>query len=150
VWDAIADGSVDCARVVDEVLRYRSAVTGVGRTVDRLVRVGDEPIDAGERVFLSLWAANHDAAVFPAPDAMEPDANAEVPHLAFGHGAHFCLGAALARAELQEALRALTDRLEPPRVLDGARWAPPLGITGPQSLPLGFAPRRPPAAHDDV
>jgi cytochrome P450 len=61
---------------------------------------------------------------FPQADKIDPKANGEVPHLAFGHGAHYCLGAALARAELQEALAALTSRLECFTVAPGANWKP--------------------------
>ena len=60
-----------------------------------------------------------------------------------GTGPHFCLGAALARAELQEALAALTARLECPVLADGAAWKPPVGINGPDRLPIRFAARRP-------
>ena len=92
------------AETVEEVLRYRPAVTGVGRTVAEAVTVGDERLEAGERVFFSAWSANHDERVYPNPEQLDPAQSAETPHLTFGHGAHYCLGAALARAELQEAL----------------------------------------------
>ena len=131
------------ADVVEEVLRYRSAVTGVGRTAteaDR--RSADEQLEAGEQVFLSSWGANHDERGVSAPREARSGAERGVaPHLAFGHGAHFCLGAALARAELQEALAALTARIGCPTLEDGARWRPPMGINGPERLPIAFAAR---------
>jgi cytochrome P450 len=141
VWDAVAAGTLAVTDVVEEVLRYRSAVTGVGRTALEPVPVGDGRIDAGERVFLSGWGANHDERVYPHPETLDPAQAAAAPHLAFGHGAHFCLGAALARAELQEAFAALTARITCPRLEDGARWRPPLGINGPEVLPITFAAR---------
>ena len=61
--------------------------------------------------------------------------------MSFGHGAHFCLGAALARAELQESLAALTARLECPTLTPGAVWKPPVGINGPEQLPITFRAR---------
>ena len=97
------------------------------------------------------WLADADGAVAvvtrdrvrelladPHPDELTPADNAAVPHLAFGHGAHFCLGAALARAELQDGLSALAERLECPRVESGTVWKPPLGINGPEVLPISF------------
>jgi len=141
VWRGVTAGSVAVPDVVEEVLRYRSAVTGVGRTATEAIPVGDQRIEAGERVFLSAWGANHDERVYPRPEELDPAQAAVAPHLAFGHGAHFCLGAALARAELQEALAALTSRIECPRLEDGARWRPPLGINGPESLPIAFTAR---------
>jgi cytochrome P450 len=138
IWDGVAAGTLAARDVVEEVLRYRSAVTSVGRTAAEPIDHAGEHIPAGSAVFLSLWSADHDAAAFPSPDEVAPAANAAVPHFAFGHGAHFCLGAALARAELQDALSALAERLECPRVEAGAAWKPPLGINGPDVLPISF------------
>jgi cytochrome P450 len=138
VWDAIAAGSLQPAQVVEEVLRHRGAVTGVGRSAAEPITVEGEPVVAGEQMFLSIWSANHDEQAYAQPDTLDPVRNADCPHLAFGHGAHFCLGAALARAELQEALGALTARLECPTVGADAEWKPPFGINGPERLPLTF------------
>ena len=138
VWESLADGSTPIAETVEEVLRYRPAVTGVGRTVAEAVTLGGERLEAGERVFFSAWSANHDERVYPNPEQLDPAQTAETPHLTFGHGAHYCLGAALARAELQEALGALTTRIGCPIVGEGAIWRPPLGINGPQRLPITF------------
>ncbi len=138
VWDAVAAGTVSAEDAVEEVLRYRSAVTGVGRTAAEPVAVGDERIAAGEAVFLSVWSANHDERTFGDAERLDPAHGAIAPHLAFGHGAHHCLGAALARAELQEALATLTARCGRPTVEAGAVWRPPLGINGPEQLPVRF------------
>lgn len=138
IWDAVARGTLEGAVVVEEVLRYRSAVTAVGRTVMEAVEVAGERLSPGERLFMSLWSANHDESVYPQPATLDPAANRDVPHLAFGHGAHFCLGAALARAELQEALAALTARMTCPTVAPRAVWRPNVGITGPERLPITF------------
>lgn len=141
LWDAVGAGSVAAADVVEEVLRFRSAVTGVGRTAAETVDVGGEQIAAGEPVFLSVWSANHDERVFADPERLDPAHGAVAPHVAFGHGAHHCLGAALARAELQEALAALAARCTCPVVEAGSVWRPPLGINGPEQLPIRIAAR---------
>jgi cytochrome P450 len=141
LWDAVAAGTVAVADVVEEVLRHRSTVTGVGRTVAEPVDVGNDRLEPGQQVFLSVWSANHDERAFAHPDRLDPAQSADVPHLAFGHGAHHCLGAALARAELQEGLAALTARIGCPTVGADAAWRPPLGINGPERLPLTFAVR---------
>lgn len=140
-WDAVAKGELTAHDVVEEVLRYRSAVTGVGRTVAEPVERDGERIEAGTQVFLSVWSADQDEKAYPRPQAIDPAGNGEIPHLAFGHGAHHCIGAALARAELQEALAALTTRLTCPQIADGAAWKPPMGINGPLVLPITFATR---------
>jgi cytochrome P450 len=92
-------------------------------------------------VVLSVWSANHDEKVFADPERVDAAHGAAAPHLAFGHGAHHCLGAALARAELQDALGALVARIDCPTVAPGAVWRPPLGINGPEQLPLRFRAR---------
>ena len=142
VWDAVAGGELTPAEVVEEVMRLRGAATNVGRTVREPVEIGGERLEPGERVLFSLWSANHDEKAFPKPEEMAPRANADVPHVGFGHGPHFCLGAALARAELQEALAALTARLHVPTVGPDAVWKPPIGINGPETLPITFERRR--------
>jgi hypothetical protein len=141
LWDGVAAGTRAAAEVVEEVMRFRSAATGVGRRVAAPIEHRGERLEPGTQVLLSLWSADHDEAVYPVPDALDPARNAEVPHLAFGHGAHHCLGAALARAELCDALDALTRRLGCPTVGEGAVWRPPVGINGPERLPITFVPR---------
>jgi len=141
LWDGVAEGTVSAADVVEEVLRFRSAVTGIGRRVAEEIEYRGETLRAGENLFFSIWSADHDDRVYPAPERLDPVANRDTPHLAFGHGAHFCLGAALARAELQEALVALTREITCPVVEDGAVWKAPAGINGPDRLPIAFERR---------
>jgi cytochrome P450 len=138
IWDGVASGTLAGRDVVEEVLRHRSTATSVGRTASEPIEHAGEHIPAGTVVLLSLWSADHDEAAFPRPDEIAPEANAVAPHFAFGHGAHHCLGAALARAELQDGLTALAERLECPRLEPGAVWKPPIGINGPDALPISF------------
>jgi cytochrome P450 len=141
VWDAIAGGELTAAEVVEEVMRLRGAATHVGRTVAEPVEVDGERLEPGTQVLFSLSSANRDEAAFPKPETLAPRENAGVPHVGFGFGPHFCLGAALARAELQEALSALSARLECPVVGPGVTWRPPMGINGPEVLPITFRRR---------
>jgi cytochrome P450 len=138
LWDAIAAGSQEAAPVVEEVMRYRSAATSVFRTVAEPVELDGETLAAGQQLFVSLWSADHDESVFSRPASFDPDANGKHPHVAFGYGPHHCIGAALARAELQEALSAMTARIQCPTVLEGLAFNPPLGINGPDRLPIAF------------
>lgn len=128
--------------VVEEVLRFRSAATNVQRTARVDVEIGGCPIAKGTRVIGNLWAANRDPAAFPNPDVFSAEQHRDCPQIAFGYGAHHCLGAALARAELDEALIALASRIECPAVEPGAEWLPPVGINGPLTLPIRFSSRR--------
>ncbi|MEZ5141732.1 MAG: cytochrome P450 [Acidimicrobiales bacterium] len=141
VWDAVAGGSVTSADVVEEVLRLRSTATSVVRIAAEDAAVGGVSVEAGELVQVSLWAADHDPAAFADPEAFDPASHATASHLAFGHGPHHCLGAALARAELQVALEVLSRRITCPVLAEGATWRPPVGITGPDHLPVTFSAR---------
>jgi cytochrome P450 len=138
VWNAVARGELEAAAVVEEVLRYRSTVTGIGRSVAEPIERNGERLEPGTPVLLSIWSADHDTRQYPHAKDIDPARNGDTPHLAFGHGAHYCLGAALARAELQEGLAALTARLNCPAVGADSVWRPAVGINGPARLPITF------------
>ncbi|MHB1787658.1 MAG: cytochrome P450 [Acidimicrobiales bacterium] len=97
---------------VEELLRWDAPVQLTSRVATETQRVGPVEVGPGEQVFISLGAANRDPAPFDSPNELRVDRRGP-PHLAFGHGAHFCAGAALARAEASEVLRALVS-LDPP------------------------------------
>lgn len=142
IWDAIGSGDLAARDVVDELLRFRSTVSAVGRRVDEAFEHKGIKLDEGQTLLLSLWGGDHDPAAYADPDAINVEKNDDGPlNLAFGHGPHHCLGAALARAELTESLAALTRRITCPQVQEGSVWTLPIGINGPQSLPITFEPR---------
>jgi cytochrome P450 len=93
----------DVALTVEEMLRFDSALQLFERTATEEVTVGEVTLRPGERIAALLGAANRDPAVFDEPDRFRPDRDPN-PHLAFGAGLHFCVGAPLARMELVESL----------------------------------------------
>jgi unspecific monooxygenase len=95
---------------VEEMLRYDSALQLFSRTATEAVRIGDVTVEPGQRIAALLGAANRDPAVFADADTFRPDRDPN-PHLAFGAGVHFCLGAPLARMELVESLGLLLREL---------------------------------------
>jgi cytochrome P450 len=107
----------DPALTVEEMLRFDSALQLFERTATRDVEVGGVIVEQGQRIAALLGAANRDPAVFADVDTFAPDRDPN-PHLAFGAGLHFCLGAPLARMELVESLTALFERF-PGLALDG-------------------------------
>jgi cytochrome P450 len=100
------------APAVEELLRYEPPVQLTSRVARTDATLGTHMILTGEQVLISQGGANRDPAAFSEPDAFDLYRAAR-GHLAFGHGAHFCAGAALARAETHEVIRRLLG-LEPP------------------------------------
>jgi cytochrome P450 len=140
-WDRVAREPERARDVIEEVLRFRSTATNFGRLALEDVVIAGETIAKDSLVLASIWAANRDPAAFPKPDEFAVDANREGAQLAFGQGAHHCLGAALARAELQESLIALARAITCPQLEPGAAFLPPIGINGPTHLPIRFSRR---------
>lgn len=97
------------APFVEELLRHDSPLHLFERTATDDIEVAGRPVAKGEKVVVLLGAANRDPAVFADPDVFDP-ARDPNPHLAFGLGIHFCIGAPLARLEMQQAVRALLTR----------------------------------------
>ncbi|MCS0603139.1 cytochrome P450 [Streptomyces sp. LP11] len=126
---------------VEELLRHDSAFElTTWRFFDRDSDLHGTGIPAGDSVIVSLCAANRDPRRFPDPDTLDLDRDPN-PHLAFGHGIHFCPGAALARAELRIALGTLLARLPGlrPAVPDeDIEWIPAVLGRGTNRLPVGY------------
>lgn len=97
-------------RAVEELLRFVTPVVQMMRTAIGDVQLGDTTIPAGERVVMLYGAANHDPAVFDDPHALRLDRANAREHLAFGVGAHHCLGAHMARMQMRIALDAFLRR----------------------------------------
>jgi cytochrome P450 len=139
--DAIAADLDLVPGAVEEVLRYHNSTQYMHRTATRDVVLHGERIRAGDSVLLLIGAANHDPREFgPTADRFDimrrPDR-----HLAFGYGAHFCLGAALARLEARVALEELHRRLPDYVVDDDAKVRfHSSNVTGWTRLPITFTP----------
>ena len=95
---------------VEEILRAPGrGGGGIPRYARTDVEIGEVTVRAGELVLLDIRAANHDPAVFPGPERFDVTRQGPV-HLSFGHGGHYCLGAPLARIELQAVFSQLLAR----------------------------------------
>ena len=94
---------------IEELLRYDGPVQATLRVAREDVEIGGQAIEAGSLLLVGIGAANHDPDVFVDPERLDVGRDPN-PHLAFGFGAHFCLGAPLARLEGEVALRALLER----------------------------------------
>lgn len=123
---------------VEELLRYDSPVQYSGRVTKQDIEMGGKLVRAGQGVRLIVASANRDPAAFDAPDDLDLRRD-PCPHLAFGSGIHFCLGAQLARLEGRIALATLVRRFSDLRLAtDNLRWRPAPVLRGLEALPVTF------------
>ncbi|MCP2341575.1 cytochrome P450 [Actinomadura rupiterrae] len=127
--------------LVEEVLRHDTPATvAMPRLAVEDVELASGTVRAGETVLPMIAVANRDAAVFPDPDAFVPERSAGgASHVTFGHGPHFCLGANLARLEVEVALATLAERfpaLELAVPAEQVSWRSGGIVSGPDRLPV--------------
>jgi cytochrome P450 len=132
---------------IEEVLRYRSPVQAVFRATRREANVNGQAIPPGQLVLLMLGAANRDPRQFDSAGAFDVTRHPNT-HIAFGHGAHYCIGAPLARLESRIALELLLARWARFERATEAPWAPreAFHVHGPSRLALRFESARTPNA----
>ena len=136
-WEALAADPSLLPSAVDELVRWVSPLNNFFRTAVVDTEVGGHPIAAGDRLMLLYPSANRDAAAFDDPDRFDVTRQPN-PHLGFGFGTHFCLGASLARFELGLLFGQLTQRITNLRVVEEAELEPNIFATGVRSFTLGF------------
>ena len=135
-WERLLADSPLVPTAIEEWLRYDGPSGALARVAAADVEFGGKTIKKGERIFAFVNAANRDPAQFEEPDTFDL-ARRPNPHLTFGHGIHFCLGAPLARLEGQIALDALLQRFPGIR-LNGPEpeWNDSIILRGMKSLPV--------------
>ena len=123
---------------IEEIIRYDGPVQTTTRTALEPLEIGGKQMAKGDRISLTLGAANRDPAQFPDPDRMDIT-RGENRHVGFGFGIHFCLGAALGRMESQLAIGAMVGRM-PELRLESADlvWRDNPILRGVNSLPVAF------------
>jgi cytochrome P450 len=140
-WALLAEQPDLAGRAVEESMRYLGAVRGTARIASEDIVYRDVLFPQGTLVSTSLAGANHDPEAFEDPDAFDITKERAVAQMTFGAGIHHCMGAALARAELQEALPLLARRMPGLAPNGDVEWKPStFGIWGPARLPLRFEP----------
>jgi cytochrome P450 len=140
-FGGVGDGTCTPADAFAEGVRLMTPTAFAPRLVTAATEIGGHRLSPGDAVMLGYGPANRDPARFRDPGAWDP-ARRPSSHLSFGHGAHHCLGAALARIQAEAVLTALAARgarLDP---RGEVRWRTEVGLRGPATLPLliGAAP----------
>lgn len=139
-WKLLAERPELAGKAVEETMRYFGAVRSTGRFASEDIEYKGVLFPKGTLVVPSLVLANRDSAVFNEPNTFDITREpAGQPQMTFGAGIHYCLGAALARAEQQEALPILAQRLPNLRINGDVIWKPStVAIFGPENLPIAF------------
>jgi len=139
-WQLLAERPELAGKAVEETMRYFGAVRATGRFASEDIEYKGVLFPKGTLVTPSLSIANRDETVFN--DANVFDITREPagqPQMTFGSGIHYCLGAALARAEQQEALPIMAQRMKNLRIDGAVTWKPStVAIFGPENMPISF------------
>lgn len=122
---------------VEEMIRWTSPSPSKRRTATCDTELGGQPIKAGQKVLVWEGSANRDAAVFENPDTFDVGRKRN-PHLGFGQGVHYCLGANLARLELRVLYEELLGRFKSIKVVKPVEWARSNRHTGIRHLYVEF------------
>jgi cytochrome P450 len=139
-WELLRQNPDLAPKAVEEVMRFHGAVGGTIRFASEDIEYNGVLFPKGTFMSTSMSTGNFDSSVFPTPEVFditrEPVGQ---PHLSFGAGIHYCLGASLARAELQEAFVILSQRMPNLQLNGPVEYKPTgVGIFGPASLPVRF------------
>ncbi len=138
-WALLAERPELAPRAVEETMRCLGAVRSTVRVAAEDLTYRDVVFPRGTLVSVSLAGANRTPSTFADADTFDICAERQATQLTFGSGIHHCLGAALARAELQEALPLLAQRMADLSLDGPVEWKPStFGIWGPARLPLRF------------
>lgn len=134
-WQRLINDPGLAATATEELIRYDSPLQLFERTATTDVTIAGFPVLAGGKIAVLLGATGRDPHVFPQPDQLDIS-RIPNPHLGFGAGIHYCLGAALARVEAQTALLALAHRLPTLELAGQPQRRPEFVIRGLNHLPV--------------
>lgn len=138
-WQRCAEDFDYTRKVMNETFRYHS-VSNVPRVVKEAICYRDTLIPEGSVLHFILPLSGRDPAAFPDPDRFDPEREYENRHIAFGLGNHMCLGQYLARAQIEEGVHLIAQRLKNPKRTGEVTWRPFVGVWGIRTLPIAFEP----------
>jgi cytochrome P450 family 142 subfamily A polypeptide 1 len=139
-WQRLIDEPATIATAVDEMVRWVTPLHNFFRTAAVDTQVGGHPVAAGDRFVLLYASGNRDEDVFDDPFRFDVG-RAPNPHVGFGFGTHYCLGASLARFLLTVVLEELTARMTDLHVVEEIESTPSIFAPMVKSFTLGFTPR---------
>lgn len=139
MYERCAEDPDYCRKVMEETFRYYSPAS-IPRVTTQDITYRDVTIPAGTTLFFPVSVAGRDPTAIDSPDEFNPDRVHENRHMAFGRGMHICLGQFIARAQIQEGLHLIAQRIKNPRRAGPSSWRPFFGVWGMRGLPIAFTP----------
>lgn len=137
IYERCAADKEFCGKVVQEALRHSGIAIGFRTVVADFTYQGFR-FHKGDRVAIPLSLPGRDPSMFADPLTFDPHRANAGRHVAFGRGGHMCLGQFIARAQIEEALHLIAQRLRNPRLNGEVTWRPIIGIWGLETLPIAF------------
>lgn len=128
-----------CRKVVEENFRFLTTST-IARTLTKDIVYRDVLLPEGTLLFFTVNVAGRDPTAVADPDSFDPDREQARRHIAFGQGVHICLGQFIARAQIEEGLHQIAQRILRPRRTGPSSWRPFFGVWGLIGLPIEFDP----------
>jgi cytochrome P450 len=138
-WERCAGDRAYCDKVTEEMLRH-SSIGSVYRWVGEDFVYADVKFPKDSVLTFLMGMAGRDPSAFPEPMDFQPEKVHANRHVAFGRGVHICIGQYLARAQIEEAVHILAQRLCKAKIAGEVKWRQYLGVWGLSSLPLEFEP----------
>jgi len=141
IYERCATDHEYCRKVIEEALRWFNPST-VARYVDKEFEYRGVTFPKDQMLFFPLSVSGRDPGTYEEPDRFDPDRpiDPQKRQIAFALGKHMCLGQYIARAQLQEALHQVAQRLRHPRLAGEIGWRPFYGAWGLKGLPIAFEP----------
>ena len=146
IYQRCAEDRAYCGKVLEESLRYNNTAT-ITRLATQDVTYRDVTFPAGSMLFFPVSVASRDPKAVPDADAFLPERPQDNRHMAFGRGMHICLGQFIARAQIEEGLHLIAQRITKPRLAGPMAFRPFPGVWGIRGLPIEFTPA-PPVRND--
>jgi cytochrome P450 family 142 subfamily A polypeptide 1 len=140
-WEALAANPAGIPDAIEEMIRWVTPLNNFFRTAAVDSHIAEQAVSAGDRVILLYPSANRDDTMFDEPFTFDITRHPN-PHVGFGFGTHFCLGASLARFEMQVLMEVLVSRLTNLRVVTEIDAEANIFASAVRSFTLGFEPRR--------
>lgn len=140
-WDLLAEQPTLAMKAVEELMRFYPVTTAARRITTEDVEYEGVMLPADTFLSINTAAANRDPDVYQDPDRLDIMREGAAPMQTFGAGAHYCLGANLARCEIAQALVVMSGRMRNMHRVGQAPWKPMVGISGPTMLRVEFDAR---------